>query len=76
MGKLVSNREEIARIVEEAYDGWVQEMKGRGWKYGKVVDFDKKESPYIIEYKNLSLQARTEYLVFAHFLNDSGRRRN
>jgi hypothetical protein len=75
MGKLVSNREEVARMLEESYDGWVQEMKGRGWKYGKVVDFDKKESPYIVEYKELPLFTQTECLVFAHFLSDSARRR-
>jgi hypothetical protein len=70
MEKLVSNREDIERIVEEAYDSWVQEMKDSGWKYSKVVDLDKKESPYIVPYKDLSLRAQTEYRVFAHILND------
>lgn len=49
---LTEDEVELLAVVE--HDLWVEERKSNGWKYGEVKDPNKKTSPYLVPYDELS----------------------
>jgi len=43
---------ELLAVVE--HDLWVEERKANGWRYGEVKDANKKTSPYLVPYSELT----------------------
>jgi len=45
---------EVEFLSKLEHDSWLEERVQNGWKYGPVKDVEKKESPFIISYDDLS----------------------
>jgi len=46
--------EYVEYLAEQEHDAWVTERKSNGWVLGDYVDAEKKITPYLISYNNLS----------------------
>ena len=45
--------DEIEGLAEAEHKRWMKEKIDAGWKFGPIRDYNLKESPYLIEYKEL-----------------------
>ena len=46
--------EEIERLARIEHERWVEERKKSGWKYGATKDIQKKISPYVVSYDQIT----------------------
>jgi hypothetical protein len=45
---------------EQSHEGWLEEKKATGWKYGPVKNPDKKEHPCMVPYGELPPEQQTK----------------
>jgi hypothetical protein len=50
---------------EQSHENWWKFKRLNGWVYGPVKDFDKKEHPCCVPYKDLPLEQRVKDFLFA-----------
>ena len=50
----------------QSHEGWLEEKKATGWKYGRVKDPEKKEHPCFVPYDELppEQQAKDEIFIY------------
>ncbi len=46
--------DQVEMLAIKEHQSWVKEREDNGWKYGKVRDVEKKISPYLVPYEDLS----------------------
>jgi hypothetical protein len=49
---------------EQSHEGWLEEKRADGWKWGTVKDVEQKEHPCFVPYPELSEQQRTKDALF------------
>jgi hypothetical protein len=54
--------------ARESHTEWLEVMRGLGWKYGKVMDVDRRENPMILEYDDLPIPTRVGFELFASII--------
>jgi len=50
--------------IQDMHDLWVANKIENGWSHAEVKDADKKESPYLVSYRELSVQQKTKDILF------------
>lgn len=54
---------------EKSHNNWLAEKIATGWIYGPVKDPEKKEHPYMVDYKDLSASQRIKDHIFCSIVN-------
>jgi len=49
---------ELEYLARIEHDAWMEERLRNGWRYGEVKDVEKKRSPYLVPYEELSEEIR------------------
>lgn len=49
---------------EQSHEGWFEEKKATGWKYGPIKDPEKKEHPCFVPYADLPPEQKKKDLLF------------
>lgn len=49
---------------EKSHEGWLEEKRATGWKYGPVKDAEKKEHPCFVPYNELTPEHKQKDFLF------------
>lgn len=49
---------------EQSHEGWLEEKRAAGWRYGPVKDVEKKEHPCFVPYAELPPAQRSKDVIF------------
>ena len=67
--KVLENLSNDDISVEKTHQSWCDFMIKEGWKFGQILDYDKKEHPNLVDYDDLKTNQKSKYHIFRTLCN-------